>query len=77
MDQLDKGGVDVVPAHYPELAGLAWNRDLAQPMPGQEALTLYETNWRHVDAGALTDAERELIISLTDRFGHGHLLTTR
>jgi hypothetical protein len=77
MDQFDGGGVDIIPAHYPELACLAWNRDLARPMPGQEALALYEANWRHVDVAALTDAERELITCLADRFGHGHLLTTR
>jgi hypothetical protein len=76
MDR-DDDGMGVIPAHYPELAGLAWNRDLGRPMPGREALALYEANWRHVDVGALTGAERELITCLADRFGHGHLLTTR
>ena len=77
MDQVDGGGTDIIPAHYPELACLAWNRDLLRPMPGQEALALYEANWRHVDVAGLSAAECELIATLADRFGHGHLLTTR
>ena len=67
----------VVPARHPELARLAWNRDPARPIPGQEALALYEANWRHVDVAALTPDERRLVADLADRFGHGHLLTTR
>ena len=77
MDQFEGGSEFVVPAHHPELARLAWNRDPARPIPGQEALALYEANWRHVDVAALTPAERRLIASLADRFGRGHLLTTR
>ena len=77
MDQFDGGAMLVVPAHHPELARLAWNRDPARPIPGREALALYEANWRHVDVAALTPAERRLIGDLANRFGHGHLLTTR
>ena len=76
MDQFD-GDMFVVPAHYPGLACLAWNRDPARPIPGREAFALYEANWRHVDVAALTLAERQLIADLADRFGHGYLLTTR
>ena len=67
----------VIPATYPELARLAWNRDPARPIPAQEALDLYEANWRHVDRDALTAEERALIESLARRFGGGHLLTTK
>jgi len=67
----------VVPADYPELARLAWNRDPSRPIAGAEALSLYEANWRHVDPTALTAAERALIDTLAARFGGGHLLTTK
>jgi hypothetical protein len=67
----------VTPADWPELALLAWNRDPARPIPGAEALSLYEANWRHVDRTALTPGERELIQALADQYGHGHLLTTK
>lgn len=67
----------IVPAHYPELARLAWNRDPARPIPGAEAFSLYEANWRHVDSDALGEAEVALIRALTRRFGGGHLLATR
>ena len=43
----------VIPAHFPELARLAWNRDISRPISGEEALWIYEANWRHVEVGAL------------------------
>ena len=67
----------VVPAEHPELARISWNRDPSRPIPGHEALALYEANWRHVDAAALTTAERGLIDSLAVRHGRGHFLATR
>jgi hypothetical protein len=67
----------IIPAAWPELARLAWNRDPARPIPGAEALGLYEANWRHVDRAALTPGERALIQALADRYGGGHLLTTK
>jgi hypothetical protein len=67
----------VVPARYAELARLAWNRNPSLPITGQEALGLYEANWRHVDVASLSIQERELITVLADRFGGGHLLTTK
>ncbi len=67
----------VVPARYPELARLAWNRDQSRAISGEEALGLYEANWRHVDVAALSPQERALIKALTVRFGAGHLLTTK
>lgn len=61
----------VVPAEYPELALLAWNRDPACPIAAEEAFALYERNWRHVDTNRLTPREATLIRELTDPFGHG------
>jgi hypothetical protein len=67
----------VIPAHFPELARLAWNRDISRPISGEEALGLYEANWRHVEVSALSAEERQLIKALADRFGGGHLLTSK
>ncbi len=67
----------VIPADFPELARLAWNRDPSRPISGEEALGLYEANWRHVEVGALTEPERQLIRILADRFGDGHLLISK
>ena len=64
----------VVPADFPELANLVWNRDIGKPITGEEALALYERNWRHVDKDNLTQAERELILNLAKEFGNGILL---
>ncbi len=67
----------IIPADYAELARLAWNRDPSRPITGEEALGLYERNWRHVDTASLSDQEQDLIKRLADRFGSGHLLTTK
>ncbi len=67
----------VVPAHYPELSRLAWNRDASRPIAGAKALGLYEANWRHVEVTSLSSEERTLIDALVARFGNGHLLTTK
>jgi hypothetical protein len=64
----------VVPADYPELAGLCWDRDPRKPISGAEALSLYERNWRHVDRTSLTPEETELIQELTRAYGNGVLL---
>ncbi len=68
---------DIIPAHFPELARLAWNRDPSRPISGEEALGLYEANWRHVEVAALTAEERQLITLLAERFGGGHLLVSK
>ncbi len=38
---------------------------------------LYEANWCHVAANALTPQEHDPIASLAARFGNAHLPTTR
>ncbi len=36
-------------ADYPQLAGLCWNRIPDAIIDGQEALDLYERNWRWIE----------------------------
>ena len=67
----------IIPAQFPELARLAWNRDISRPITGEEALGLYEANWRHVDTASLSEHEWALIRALAAQFGGGHLLTTK
>jgi len=68
-------GDTIVPADFPELKMLAWNRDPARPINADEAFALYERNWRFVDQGNLTTKESLLIQQLTQAFGHGMLLS--
>lgn len=59
-------------ADYPALAEIAWNR--SEPwIPAQDALGLYERNWRFVDASRLEPRERALIERLSARYGGGPL----
>lgn len=67
-------GPEIVPAEFPELKTLVWNRDPARPIAAEEVFALYERNWRFVDQDFLTDKERLLIQELTDEYGHGHML---
>ena len=57
---------------WPGLRELAWNR-VDRWIPADEALALYERNWRFVDPKQLTQAESELIDHLKRRFGGGML----
>jgi len=40
----------------------------------EDALGLYERNWRHVDTAALDPAERALVNALAQHLGGGRLL---
>ncbi|MCO5065195.1 MAG: hypothetical protein M9924_12380 [Rhizobiaceae bacterium] len=62
---------DIIPAAFPELRKLVWNRDPAQPLAAEEAFALYDRNWRFVDQQALTERETILIKDLGHQFGHG------
>ncbi len=55
---------------WPVLQEITWNR-ADRWIPADEALALYERNWRHVDATHLRADEAELIQRLVDRFGGG------
>jgi hypothetical protein len=60
--------------HYPQLKRLAWQLGAVKELKPEDALQIYERNWRHVDQAALTDKERELIRALSVRVGGGRLL---
>ena len=55
---------------WPTLRDLAWNR-ADRFIAAEEALALYERNWRFVDIQLLEPRERALIDRLKDRFGAG------
>lgn len=57
---------------YPQLAVLAWNRAV-RDIDGEEALALYEANWRFVDEAAMTAHERVLLDRLVRQYGRGVL----
>jgi len=57
---------------YPGLRLLCWNRT-ERFIPAAEAFALYERNWRFVDPGALSPAERALVARLATRYGNGVL----
>jgi len=57
---------------FPELALLAWNRAIRE-VTGEEALALYEGNWRFVDPERMTPHEKELLDRLVREYGKGVL----
>lgn len=59
---------------YPQLKALAWQLHAVDEVSPQEALQLYERNWRHLDAAALSPGEVALIRTLTRSIGGGRLL---
>jgi transcriptional regulator with XRE-family HTH domain len=59
---------------YPQLRQLAWQLHGVEEVTPQEALSLYERNWRHVDVQALSAAERMLVDTLGRTLGKGRLL---
>ncbi len=67
-------GHQIVPAEFPELRTLVWNRDPLRPIDAEDVFALYERNWRFVDRDRLSDKEAMLIRELTDTFGHGRML---
>lgn len=61
-------------AEYPQLKKLAWQLHGVATLTPEDALGLYERNWRHVDTGALEPAERALVNALAQHLGGGRLL---
>ena len=61
-------------ADYPQLKQLAWQLHGVEDLSAQEALQLYERNWRHVDSKSLSAEERALIQALSHTLGGGRLL---
>ena len=66
--------VDVAIADFPQLQRLAWPLATATVLTAEEALSLYERNWRHVDMAAMEPHERALLDRLVARVGKGQLL---
>lgn len=61
-------------ADHPQLARLAWQMPASTRLTPQEALGLYERNWRHIDQAALAEPERALLAQLIAHEGRGRLL---
>lgn len=61
-------------ADYPQLQRLAWQLHGVKELSPQEALDLYERNWRHVDQSAMGAQERLLVKMLAAELGGGRLL---
>lgn len=61
-------------ADHPQLARLAWQYQGTTEVTPEEALNLYERNWRHIDQAELAPHERALIQSLVARLGGRRLL---
>lgn len=61
-------------ADYPQLQRLAWHMHGVVDVSAQEALNLYERNWRHVEQAALEPGERVLVQTLIASLGGGRLL---
>ncbi len=59
---------------YPQLQQLAWQLSADTELTQEEALQLYERNWRHIDRDAMTLEERELVKRLTATVGKGVML---
>lgn len=62
---------EIIPAKFPELNKLVWNRDPRRPMADDEVFALYERNWRFVDRERLTEEETRLLMELGNKYGHG------
>ena len=61
-------------ADHAQLRQLAWQVPGAVDLSPQEALALYERNWRHVDPQGMLPSERRLVDQLVLAVGQGHLL---
>ncbi|MDB5253920.1 MAG: hypothetical protein JWP27_3089 [Flaviaesturariibacter sp.] len=59
---------------YPQLKSLAWHLSGVEDVSPQDALALYERNWKHVDARALSANEASLINALSTTLGQGRPL---
>lgn len=60
-------------AEYPQLRLIAWNRKDDDLIEEDEALALYERNWRYVDHAHITEKEQQLIDRLVVQYGNGVL----
>ncbi|MFT3803800.1 MAG: hypothetical protein QM766_21625 [Burkholderiaceae bacterium] len=56
------------------LREIAWSTDPSASLTPEEALALYERNWRHLDHDAMRTRERNLVKRLMATVGKGVLL---
>jgi transcriptional regulator with XRE-family HTH domain len=61
-------------ADYKQLQRLAWQLKRTKEISPQEALDLYERNWRHVDVKAMDVHEQKFLEELLAAFGRERLL---
>lgn len=61
-------------ADYPQLKQLAWHIHGVDTITPEDALSLYERNWRHVDQHVMDEREKALVRHLVERYGHGAML---
>jgi transcriptional regulator with XRE-family HTH domain len=59
---------------YPILKELAWQVHGTDILSPREALNIYERNWRHLNAQALSREERDLIDALREALGNDQAL---
>lgn len=65
----------IVLKRYPQLSAIAWHfADRDVEITPQEALALYERNWRHIEPNKFVPIEQALVKHLTDTVGKGVLL---
>lgn len=62
------------PGDFKQLKRLAWQLKSTQKITPQEALDLYERNWRHVDVKKMEAKERQFLEALLAAFGRERLL---
>jgi transcriptional regulator with XRE-family HTH domain len=59
---------------YPQLRQLSWHIAGVGELAPEDALNIYERNWRHVDQQIMDEHEWALVTHLVERYGHGTLL---
>lgn len=61
-------------ASYKQLKRLAWQLKGTKEVSPEEALDIYERNWRHIDIHSMEARERKLLEALLAAFGRERLL---
>lgn len=67
-------GTPVRLSDYPQLRQIAWQLDASTALTEQQALALYERNWRHLDPDAMPSHEKAFLDRLVATVGGGVLL---
>ncbi|MBB3048813.1 hypothetical protein FHR99_003087 [Litorivivens lipolytica] len=59
----------ILVSNYPQLQKLAWQIQPTEQLSPAEVFSIYERNWRHVDAESIIPEEQALIDALQAVFG--------